>query len=220
MNHRLAALSAEYDLLALRPITEQDLNHISTQLDCDILSIDTGTRYPFPFKRKTLSSATARGLRIELCYGPGFESSDKVARRNLCSNATNVIRSSKGRNIIISSEAKKALACRGPWDVVNLATVWGLPQDRGLEAINREARAVVVRAHLRQTSFRGVVDVVYGGENPVMKDKEESANEGNKETNKPLSKTAKRKLAFQEKKRESKRQKVDKELEKRGVEKQ
>ena len=88
------------------------------------------------------------------------------ARRNLIGNATEIIRATRGRGIVISSEAKRALACRGPWDVINLAAVWGLGQEKGREAVGREARAVVVQAEMKRRSFKGVVDVVYGGEKP------------------------------------------------------
>ena len=67
---------------------------------------------------------------------------------------------------MISSEAKRALVCRGPWDVINLAAIWGLGQEKGREAVGREARAVVVQAEMKRSSFRGVIDVVYGGEKP------------------------------------------------------
>ncbi len=33
-----------------------------------------------------------------------------------------------------------------------------------MEAIGREARAVVLQAEMRRRSFRGVIDVIYGGE--------------------------------------------------------
>lgn len=68
---------------------------------------------------------------------------------------------------MVSSEAQRALACRGPWDVVNLGIGWGLGKERAVEALQREARGVVVGAEMRRRSFRGVVDVVYGGEKPV-----------------------------------------------------
>ena len=35
-----------------------------------------------------------------------------------------------------------------------------------MEAIGREARNTVVQAELKRRSFRGVIDVVYGGEKP------------------------------------------------------
>ena len=35
-----------------------------------------------------------------------------------------------------------------------------------MEAVGKEARSVVVQAEMKRRSFRGVVDVVYGGEKP------------------------------------------------------
>ena len=114
-----------------------------------------------------MASALQRGIRFEVCYGPGVLNSDGGAsRRNLISNATQLIRATRGKGIVISSEAKRALACRGPADVVNLAVLWGLGQERGMEAVGKEARSVVVQAEMKRRSFRGVVDVIYGGEKP------------------------------------------------------
>ena len=122
-------------------------------------------RYPFFFKHTTLLNALERGLKLEICYAPGILNSDGGnSRRNLISNATQLIRATRGRGIVISSEAKKALTCRGPADVVNMAVLWGLGQEQGTEAVGREARSVVVQAEMRRRSFRGVIDVVYGGE--------------------------------------------------------
>lgn len=116
---------------------------------------------------KTLSLALQRGIKFEICYAAGVLSNDGgLARRNLISNATQLIRATRGRGIIISSEAKLALACRGPSDVVNLAAVWGLGQERGVEAVGLESRSVVLQAQMRRRSFKGVIDIIYGGEKP------------------------------------------------------
>ena len=115
-----------------------------------------------------MANALQRGVKFEICYGSGILNSDGGAsRRNLISNATQLIRATRGRGIVISSEAKRALACRGPADIVNLAVLWGLGQEKGMEAVGNEARSVVVQAEMRRRSFRGVIDVVYGGEKPV-----------------------------------------------------
>ena len=116
---------------------------------------------------KTLSLALQRGIKFEICYAAGVLSTDGgLSRRNLISNATQLIRATRGRGIIISSEATKALACRGPLDVINLAAVWGLGQEKGFEAVGSEARSVVVQAQMRKRSFKGVIDIIYGGEKP------------------------------------------------------
>lgn len=169
-NHRLSSLSTNYDIFALRPTEEKGLLLSCTSLECDLVSLDLTIRYPFHFKFKTLGAAMQRGVRIEICYASGLTSQDPVARRNLISNATSLIRATRSRGIVMSSEAPKAVACRGPWDVINLAAVWGLSQERGREAVGREARAVMVQAEMKRTSFRGVIDVVYGGEKPEPKE--------------------------------------------------
>ena len=166
-NHRLANLAVVYDILALRPFNERSLLQACQSLDCDIISLDLGTRFPFHFKHTTLASALQRGIKFEICYGPGMLNTDGgSSRRNLISNATQLIRATRGKGIILSSEAKHALACRAPADVVNMAVLWGLGQEKGMEAVGREARSVVVQAEMKRRSFRGVVDVIYGGEKP------------------------------------------------------
>lgn len=132
-------------------------------MDCDLISLDLSVRLPYHFKMKTLAAAIARGLRFEICYGPGVTGSGMEARRNLIGNAMALIRATRGRGIIISSEAKRALAIRAPADVINLACVWGLSSERGKEAVCEEARKLVALARLKRTSWRGIVDIVDGG---------------------------------------------------------
>lgn len=116
-----------------------------------------------------LGSALARGIKIELCYSQGIMSSDPQAKRNLISNATSLIRVTRGRGLIFSSEAKTALGIRAPGDVMNLASVWGLGTERGKDGLTKEPRSVVEFARLKRQSFKGIVDIVYGGEKPVEK---------------------------------------------------
>lgn len=163
-NQRLGSLTQAYDLVALRPQNEKSLLNACTNLECDVISIDMSVRLPYHFKFKMLSAAIARGVRLEICYGPAVTGSGLDARRNLIGNAMALVRATRGRGIIISSEAKRALGVRAPWDVINLACVWGLSQERGKEAMCEEARKVVALAQLKRTSWRGVIDVVHGGD--------------------------------------------------------
>jgi ribonuclease P/MRP protein subunit RPP1 len=169
-NHRLTSFLPHYDLLALRPTTEKALQLCCNSLDCDIVSLDFSQRFPFILKFKTVASALQRGIRLEICYSPGISSasssggnSSNDARRNLIANAGSLIRATRGRGIILSSEARNALGVRGPYDVMNLAQVWGLGQERGKEGLCEEAGRVVRLAGIKRTSFRGVVDVIDGG---------------------------------------------------------
>ena len=165
-NHRLSSLQLAYKIVALRPTNEKALALCCQSLECDLISLDLSVRLPFILKFKTMAAALQRGIRFEICYSGGVLGGGTEARRNLISGATALIRTTRGRGIIISSEAKNALGLRGPWDVVNIAAVWGLSQERGKEAVCEEARKVVQLARLKRESFRGVVDVVYGGNHP------------------------------------------------------
>lgn len=162
-NHRLASFQPHYSLVALRPTTEKALQLCCNSLECDLISLDFSQRLPFVLKFKTVASALQRGVRFEICYAPSIQSGHSDARRNLISGALALIRATRGRGIILSSEAKNALGVRGPYDVINLAQVWGLGQERGKEALCEEAGKVVRLAALKRTSFRGVVDVIDGG---------------------------------------------------------
>lgn len=164
---------------------------------------------------KMLSMAVESGIKIEICYAPSLMTSDSTARRNVISNATQLIRACRSRGLIISSGATRATGCRGPADIINLAAIWGLGQERGKEAIEKLARSAVVTSALKRTSYRGVVDVIYGGKKPEPpppttvaknangKRKDVDGDEGMLPTtaDKPLSKTQqkkRRKAALQE----------------------
>ncbi|KKK24224.1 hypothetical protein P175DRAFT_0527328 [Aspergillus ochraceoroseus IBT 24754] len=168
-NQRLVSLAQVYDLVALRPVNEKALLNACTNVECDVISLDLSVRQPYHFKFKMLSAAIARGIRFEICYGPGVTGSGLEARRNLIGNAMALIRATRGRGIIVSSETRRALGVRAPWDVINLARVWGLSQELGKEAICAEARKVTALARLKRTSWRGIIDVVDGGQRPAPK---------------------------------------------------
>ncbi|KAL6239335.1 hypothetical protein BDW75DRAFT_138304 [Aspergillus navahoensis] len=189
-NQRLTSISQAYDLVALRPTNEKALLNACTNAECDIISLDLSVRHPYHFKFKMLSAAIARGIRFEICYGPGVTGSGLDARRNLIGNAMALIRATRGRGIIVSSEAKKALGVRAPFDVINFACVWGLSQELGKEAICAETRKVTALARLKRTSWRGIIDVVDGGQiHPASKaaasaaDTKDTGSKSNAESN-------------------------------------
>ncbi|MCJ1478731.1 hypothetical protein MMC13_007415 [Lambiella insularis] len=167
---RLPALLPHYHLLALAPTTPQTLTLACQAANVSLISLDLTSTRLFILPRKTLSLAIQNGIRFEIRYGAGVldgAGGGGAARRNLISNATALVRATQGRGIVVSSEAGRALACRGPWDVGNLAEGWGLSGERGREAVGRAAMGVVARAEAMRGGWRGVIDVVHGGEKPV-----------------------------------------------------
>ncbi|KAK2625460.1 hypothetical protein QTJ16_004772 [Diplocarpon rosae] len=163
-NYRMPALAAAYDIFALRPTNEKAFLACCTSLtEHSIISLDLTQRFPFHWKPKPLMTAIHRGVRIEICYGQAT-GGDASARRNFISNVLAIVRATKGRGLVISSEARSVLGVRAPADVLNLLEIWGLGRERGLESVGVRAREVVINEGLKRGSFRGVVDVVYGGE--------------------------------------------------------
>jgi ribonuclease P/MRP protein subunit RPP1 len=181
-NFRIPQLQQLYDLVAARPTDERTLQQACQSLDVDIISLDLTRKFEKHFKFPMLGTAIARGIKIELCYSQGILSSDPMAKRNLISNATQLIRVTRGRGLIFSSEAKSVLGIRAPSDIINLASVWGLGTERGRDGLTKEPRSVVEFARLKRQSFKGVVDIIHGGDKPVaaapVEGKEKSTQKG------------------------------------------
>ncbi|KAI1279371.1 RNase P subunit p30-domain-containing protein [Xylaria sp. FL0933] len=187
-HHRLPHLAAAYDILAVRPQTEESFSAACQSLsDISIISLDLTVRQPFVFRPKPCMFAVSRGVRFEVCYaqvlqGPapahilqsksskdGYSYAgnasvgigvDARARATFIGNVASLIRATRGRGIVISSEAQSVLGLRGPADVVNLLHVWGLPTDRGTEGLGVLPRGVVVNEGFKRSGFRGVIDIV------------------------------------------------------------
>ncbi|CAG8693391.1 25957_t:CDS:2, partial [Gigaspora margarita] len=132
-NHGLTPTNnalATYDILAVRPTNEKTFQNACNTLEIDIISLEMGSRLPFYLKHSIV------GLAIE----------HSTSRRYLISNAQNLVRVSRGKNIIITSEAQRAMELRGPYDIVNLGTIMGMNQAIAKECITTNCRSVVIHA--------------------------------------------------------------------------
>lgn len=191
-NYRLADFTRSYDLVALRPTNEKAFSWacLSTTEAPALISLDLTTFLGYHIHHRTAMAAVHRGSRFEICYSQVLGGSlvgsggglDARARSNFIGNVLSLVRATKGRGIIVSSEAKSALGLRGPADVVNLLAVWGLGPEKGTEAMGVGARAVVVNEGVRRRGFRGVVDILRpaeGGENLVQKEDGEGDGKSN-----------------------------------------
>jgi ribonuclease P/MRP protein subunit RPP1 len=192
LNHRLPALSSAYDILAVRPTSEKAFLAACLNLtEHSIISLDLTQRFPFHFKPKPLMTAVNRGIRFEICYAQA-KMEDEGARRNFISNCLGIMRATKGRGLIVSSEAKAALGVRAPADVINLMAVWGLGREKGLESLTVNPRSVVMNERIKRTSFRGVIDVIDGGERELKKDTQTGAEGKDKEISTSASEVGKK----------------------------
>lgn len=170
-NHRLPALAAAYDILAVRPTTEKAFQAACTSItEASLISLDLSSFFPFHFRPKPVMAAVNRGVRFEICYAQALASSssssssdapaDARARANFIANTISLVRATRGRGLVVSSEARAPLGLRAPADVINLLAVWGLATERGTEALSVNPRAVVVNEGIKRRGFRGVIDIV------------------------------------------------------------
>eukprot|EP01125_Pyxidicula_operculata_P016394 TRINITY_DN562_c0_g1_i1.p1 TRINITY_DN562_c0_g1~~TRINITY_DN562_c0_g1_i1.p1 ORF type:complete len:310 (+),score=40.97 TRINITY_DN562_c0_g1_i1:42-971(+) len=143
-----------YDLVAVRPTNEKLLHKCCEDLEIDIISIDFSSHLPFPFRTKTIGIALDRGIHFEITYFGALQ--DPAIRRSVINNASNLVRATKGRNIIISSGVKDAFSMRAPHDITNLATIFGLDMSKSRLSITDRCRAVIKHAETRK-SVKGVV---------------------------------------------------------------
>ncbi|KAI4864875.1 PHP domain-like protein [Hypoxylon rubiginosum] len=175
-NQQLPKAAQAFDILAMRPQTEKAFQAAClTVQEASIISLDLTVRLPFYLRPKPCMAAVKRGLRFEICYGRAVGAgADARARANFAGNVAQLVRATRGRGIVVSSEASvpaaatatTAVALRAPADVVNLLAVWGLPADRGREALGVNPRGVVVNEGIKRSGFRGVVNIVGVADQP------------------------------------------------------
>ncbi|KAJ3023108.1 Ribonuclease P protein subunit p30 [Thoreauomyces humboldtii] len=150
-----SSFMAAYDLIAVQPTSEKMFQQACGTMDVDIISLDMGNRLPWYLKQPTVNVAVTRGIFFEITYAPAIR--DASSRRHLISNAAQLVRITKGKNIIISSEAQKAMELRGPYDVINLGSIFSMSQDRAKNALDANCRAVLVHSATRKQVHRGIM---------------------------------------------------------------
>ncbi|KAH7027698.1 RNase P subunit p30, partial [Microdochium trichocladiopsis] len=164
--HRLVQLAAAYDILAIRPLTDKAFQNACLNMaEPSLISLDMTQHLPFHFRPKPCMAAINRGLRFEVCYSQML-TADARGRASFIGNVIELVRATRGRGIVLSSEAKNAMGLRAPADVVNLLAVWGLGTEKGNEGLGSIPRSVVVNERVKRTGFRGVVDIVKVAQKP------------------------------------------------------
>ncbi|KAL0035690.1 hypothetical protein WJX79_008885 [Trebouxia sp. C0005] len=148
------AAAASYNLLAIEPLSDRVLQQACASLDVDIITFDLSKRLPFRFKPGPLQVALKRGLHLEICYASALR--EETARRNFFANALALTRATRGKGIVVSSSARSAFELRGPYDVINMATLFGLSEQDSKAALTTNCEAVIAHAQARK-AYKGAV---------------------------------------------------------------
>lgn len=160
VGHHMLRLVNIFDIVAVRPIDEKSFQTACLNIEgANLISLDLTQFQTFHFKPLTVMAAVNRGMRFEICYSQVL-SADPRARATFIGNLMQLTRATKGRGLVISSEARNVMELRGPADVTNLLAVWGLSTEKGKEALSVNPRGVVVNEGMRRKGFRGVVQIV------------------------------------------------------------
>jgi ribonuclease P/MRP protein subunit RPP1 len=96
-----------YDLVAVQPQDEKMFALACKQLDVDIISFDFTQRLDYHFKLPNVNSAISRGICFEICYADALKNQSGLG--NFLEGATALIRATKGKNVIISSNANSLM---------------------------------------------------------------------------------------------------------------
>ena len=154
--HQLATDAVlSYDILAVRPTTDKLFQQCCGNLDVDVISIDMTSRLPFYMKLPQVRQAIERGIHFEIVYSPAIR--DNTQRRYIISNAMELVHVSKGKNIIISSEAGHQMDLRGPYDVANLGNLFGMKEEQCKAAVSGNVRAVLYHAEARRSTEKSTI---------------------------------------------------------------
>ncbi|KAH9492719.1 Ribonuclease P protein subunit p30 [Bulinus truncatus] len=138
-----------YDILAVQPTDEKTFQLACKTLEVDVICLNFTENLGFSLKRQLLNLAASRGIHFEIIYSPALASSQ--VKRNVISNALSLVKAICGKNIIISSGAEQPIDLRSPYDVINLARLFGLNHSQAKDALCKNCRAVLMHAKSRKT---------------------------------------------------------------------
>lgn len=112
--------------------------------ESDIIALDLHCRLPFYITKSHIKQALVRGAVFEINYGSGMfefqENGDKnlkLKRQNFLSNAMTIVRLSKGRGVILTSDVNRKVFMRSPIDCVNMTKMLGMSQDQAMNVTTK-----------------------------------------------------------------------------------
>ncbi|EJT52752.1 Ribonuclease P protein subunit p30 [Trichosporon asahii var. asahii CBS 2479] len=142
----------------------------ATLRDYDLLSVHVGCDKALQIACTDLANPGPNQIRqaqrngVVIPYAAGLFPSKSVPsdiarryRQNFLTNARELVRVTGGKDIIFTSGPGGAPdGIRGPLDVVNFATILGVPANLAKDAVSRTPKAVLLRAQARRT-YKAVV---------------------------------------------------------------
>ncbi|KAH8973295.1 hypothetical protein BDL97_01G038400 [Sphagnum fallax] len=156
-----------YDIVAARPKNQKAFNQACTHLEVDLISVDFSQRLPFRLKAPMVNAALKRGVFFEVSYGHALF--DPRARRELFGQTQTLQAMTRGHGVVLSSGARQAMELRGPNDVINMGTLFGLSVEFAKAAVSKNCESVVLHGVARKKTYKAAILIEHlpMNENPV-----------------------------------------------------
>lgn len=151
------AVLRSYDVVAVRPTNQRAFEQACKHSEVDLISLDMFKRVPFRMKAPIVKAALQRGLFFEISYGRSLF--DVRARKELFANAQVLQTATRGHGIVISSGASHSMELRGPNDVANMATLFGLSAEVAKVAVSKNCESVILHGVARKKAFKAALIV-------------------------------------------------------------
>uniref|UniRef100_A0A1B6HEC6 Uncharacterized protein n=1 Tax=Homalodisca liturata TaxID=320908 RepID=A0A1B6HEC6_9HEMI len=139
----------KYDIVSVVPKSFTAFQLACACKDIDLISFDA-SEHPIFMNRKTYNLAVANSIYFEVPYAPAIADSGK--RRTTIQVAHAYHTYGKSKNIILSSGITDFLKLRSPYDVANLALLFGLSEEQAKNSMLDTCRALILRAEGRRFS--------------------------------------------------------------------
>nr|GMD14174.1 uncharacterized protein LOC109172840 isoform X2 [Ipomoea batatas] len=146
-----------YDIVAVRPLNQNAFDHACRTSEVDIITIDFSEKLLFRLKQPMVQAAIQRGVYFEITYSSLLI--DAQARRQMISNAKLLVDWTRGKNIILTSDAPSVTEFRGPYDVVNLVSLLGLSLEHAKAALSKNCRTLIENALRKKFYYKETIKV-------------------------------------------------------------
>jgi ribonuclease P/MRP protein subunit RPP1 len=107
-------------------------------------------------KRNPVYEAIRKGKFFEISYGALYDANKK---RVCLTNCINIIKATKGKNLILTSNVNSHIYHRAPSDICSLLVTLGLSRDKAYACVNTTPEQCIRSARNRK-AFKGVVSTM------------------------------------------------------------
>ncbi|KAI8912745.1 RNase P subunit p30-domain-containing protein, partial [Gorgonomyces haynaldii] len=127
------------DLISVLVSNDKEFTNACQNLEVDIITFDMTKRLEFYLRLPNINSALNRGICFEISLGTALR--DMSCRPYLVHIGSQLLRATKGKNIIVSGDPRKPLDTRGPLDIMAMLSIFNMnpQQARNSLTVNPES---------------------------------------------------------------------------------